>query len=155
MIIIYFSDTITMLHLNKCNTLQTPKCKPCLLKICPHILSCKELSTRHHHLHARKWSQLNCHALDNYRGVYCHTQCQRYYISRLAALLFQNVKTCGCPNYRKQLTVAGYFKKMANHGSVKFSLKNKFSFLTRTLTLEPHTACRKGGWGLEYKIKRN
>ena len=26
---------------------------------------------------------------------------------------------------------------------------------TRTLTLEPHTACRKGGWGLEYKIKRN
>ena len=27
--------------------------------------------------------------------------------------------------------------------------------VTRTLTLEPHTACRKGGWGLEYKIKRN
>ena len=26
---------------------------------------------------------------------------------------------------------------------------------TRTLTLEPHTACRKGGWGLEYEIKRN
>ena len=26
---------------------------------------------------------------------------------------------------------------------------------TRTLTLEPHTAWRKGGWGLEYKIKRN
>ena len=28
-------------------------------------------------------------------------------------------------------------------------------YITRTLTLEPHTACRKGGWGLEYKIKRN
>ena len=26
--------------------------------------------------------------------------------------------------------------------------------ITRTLTLEPHTACRKGGWGLEYKINK-
>ena len=25
---------------------------------------------------------------------------------------------------------------------------------TRTLTLEPHTACRKGCWGLEYKINK-
>ena len=25
--------------------------------------------------------------------------------------------------------------------------------ITRTLTLEPHTACRKGDWGLEFKIK--
>ena len=38
---------------------------------------------------------------------------------------------------------------------IKLVGPNTAVFGTRTLTLEPHTACRKGGWGLEYKIKWN
>ena len=55
--------------------------------------------------------------------------------------------------------LGAYFGDYSTDASLHLDLAEhsmpKINKWTRTLTLEPHTACRKGGLGLEYKIKRN